>query len=146
MATADRGDDGAGLVLVAVVVSVVLLTALAFGRRSACPRPDAPGAPPVGHVVAYAEFANDGSVWRSRVYRFGEDLAWRCVRTCYPSTGKGCGCGSACRDRRGVYPPAASVAGRQRTELNSDRHGFLWREHPKSEFVDDPPLWEAIMR
>lgn len=133
-------------------VSVVVITALSVlvfgfpcaGRGQGRPGglPEGPSARPfprAGETVVYGEFANDGSLWRGRVYRF-DGRAWTNAATCYPSTGKGCGANWS----EVVYPPAASIAGHQLTQINSDRHGFLRGTHPKSEFEDAPDLWQRI--
>lgn len=127
-------------VLAAAVVTVAALSACVFrgrpvARGAAAPRPS----PREGETVLYCEFLNDGSLWVCRAYAFSKG-SWRSVRTCYPASRKGCG-----PDFEDVwYPPAASVAGLQQTEINSDRAGFLSELHPKSRFVDDPELWAAL--
>ena len=123
------------------VVAITALSVVVFLPPCAARRAASRGGPfpATGETVAYGEFSNDGSLWRGRVYRF-DGHAWTGPRTCYPSTGKGCAPGWS----EVVYPPAASVAGRQRTELNSDRHGFLRGTHPKSRFEDAPALWRRV--
>ena len=90
--------------------------------------------------VAYAEFLNDGSLWRAKVYEFGGGT-WRRVRVCYPATGEGCCPGW----KEIVYPAAASVAGRQLLEIDSDRHHRLRSEHPKSRYEHAPGLWAKVL-
>lgn len=102
-------------------------------------RPRGRGARPGAGCVAYAEFlSGDGSLWRARVYT-PHGRGWT-VRTCYPSTGKGCGPGCAAVR----YRPAAEVAGGGLVEINSDRLGLLRGLHPKSRAVDDPELWAVV--
>lgn len=134
------GNDAAVLLL--SVITLVGLSACVFGKRISAPSAASKPKPTPreNETVTYGEFSNDGSLWRARTYAYSSNAGWECVRTCYPSSGKGCGPGW--REIR--YAPAASVAGLQRVEINSDRRGFLRALHPKSEFVDDPGLWDAV--
>lgn len=136
-------SDRDGPLLVAAVVTVAALSACVFRKKGPLRRGkgrDRRPAPAENETVTYGEFSNDGSLWRARTYAYSSRSGWECVRTCYPSSGKGCGPGW--RDVR--YAPAASVAGLQLVEINSDENGFLRSVHPKSEFVDDPGLWDAV--
>ncbi len=90
--------------------------------------------------VVYAEFLNDGTLWRAKVYEV-RGGAWRRVRVCYPSTGEGCCPGW----KEIVYPPASSVPGRQLVELDSDRHNRLRSEHPKSKYEHAPDMWTKVL-
>ena len=131
-------SDGDAPALALAVIVIAALSACVFCKRRSGANAGRP-VPRPGETVTYGEFDNDGSLWRARTYAFSEG-SWKCVRTCYPSSGKGCG-----PDWREIrYAPAASVAGQQRVEIDSDRHGFLRGVHPKSEFVDDPGLWAWV--
>lgn len=95
--------------------------------------------PRKGESVIYGEFSNDGTLWRGRMYIFDGNI-WNNTSTCYPSTGKGCKPGW----NEITYKAAASIAGQQYVELNSDIYGFLRRIHPKSKFEYAPALWQKI--